>query len=334
MHHKPYTIIVPVYNRPEEMRDLLQSLAEQTEQSFELLVIEDGSSLSSESVVAEYNHLFPIQYHFKPNSGPGDSRNVGMSLAQGEWLLFFDSDCVIPKTYFSNLTGALAERPLDAFGGPDAADERFSDIQKAINYAMTSVLTTGGVRGKANALDEFQPRSFNMGMRKEVYNRVGGFSDIHPGEDPDLSYRIMQAGFRVGLIENAFVYHKRRIDFKKFAKQVYKFGVTRVILMKWYPSKTKVTYFFPALFTLGTASLLALMLLGFTAAGFPLALLAIILFFDALRSTKNPAIAVMAVGASFLQLLSYGWGFIRSYFHIKLLGRPEREVFPGFFFQR
>src|SRR6056297_3163640 len=171
-----------------------------------------------------------------------------MKRAGGDYVIFFDSDCLIPGNYLANVEKSLKKRPLDAFGGPDNAHSSFSDVQKAINYSMTSFITTGGVRGKKSKLDNFQPRSFNMGLNREVIEKVGGFSDIHPGEDPDLSYRIMDAGFKVGLIEDAYVYHKRRIDFSKFSKQVYKFGVVRVILMNWYPERTSLVYFFPAAF--------------------------------------------------------------------------------------
>ena len=331
---KKYSIIVPVYNRPDEMEDLLESLAVQTVHNFELLVVEDGSSVPCKEVCDAYAEKFPITYFFKSNSGPGDSRNFGMGKAKGEYLLFFDSDCVIPPDYFEKVEAHLQKRPLDAYGGPDSADESFTDVQKAINYAMTSIFTTGGVRGKENKLDQFQPRSFNMGVRKEVYERVGGFGDIHPGEDPDWSYRIMNAGFRVGLIPEAFVYHKRRIDFSKFIKQVYKFGVVRVILMKWFPDKTKLTYFFPTAFLLGSVGLLLLGGLVSKLFWLPFTFLKILLFVDAFRLNKSLKIAVLAVLASFIQLYAYGWGFLKSFWRIKVLRIEERKAFPGFFFKK
>lgn len=330
---KKYSVIVPVYNRPKELEELLDSLSKQSYTNFEVIIIEDGSSEPAESVVQAYSDRLELHYFFKENSGPGDSRNVGMEKAKGAYLLFFDSDCLIPPQYFDAVEKHLAERPLDAFGGPDSADPSFSNVQKAINFAMTSGLTTGGVRGKENALDNYQPRSFNMGISRAVYEKVGGYGDIHPGEDPDLSYRIREAGFSVGLIPGAFVYHKRRIDFKKFAKQVYKFGVVRPILIKWYPQYFKPTYFLPSIFLLGTIGLLVLGIFYSTLFLLPLGILALILFSSALFNTGHIGIAIMAVFASFLQLFSYGYGFLKSAIQILLLKRAERKVFPDFFFK-
>uniref|UniRef100_UPI00356B5772 glycosyltransferase n=1 Tax=Ancylomarina sp. TaxID=1970196 RepID=UPI00356B5772 len=253
-----YSVIIPIYNRPDEAKELLASLAKQTYKNFDILMIEDGSTEDCSDIVKHYSNELDIKYHFKANSGPGDSRNVGMRMATGDFLIFFDSDCIIPPQYFEEVEKHLAQTPLDAFGGPDSAHESFSKVQKAINYAMTSIITTGGIRGKKNKLDQYQPRSFNMGISQAVYKKVGGYTDVTPGEDPDLSYRIMNAGFRVGLIEDAYVFHKRRIDFSKFIKQVYKFGVMRPVLIKWYPDKFKLTYTIPALFLLGSLLLVIL----------------------------------------------------------------------------
>lgn len=339
---KKYSVIVPVYNRPQEVKELLDSLVQQTLMNFELVLVEDGSSEPCEYLLENYSSVIPIRYFFKPNTGPGDSRNFGMSKAEGEYFIFFDSDCIIPPDYFQQLTAQLAIRELDAFGGPDAAHPSFSDVQKAINYAMTSFITTGGIRGKKIQLDQFQPRSFNMGIKNEVYRKVGGFSDIHPGEDPDLSYRIMDAGYSTGLVPEAFVYHKRRIDFGKFRTQVSKFGMTRVILMKWYPSRTKAVYFLPALFTLGCialmiGSILSLFLLnGLWALLFlaPFALLTLLLWTDALIKTKSLKISFLSVAASYTQLLCYGWGFIKAYAKLVIGKKEPREAFPRLFFSK
>lgn len=328
-----YSVIVPVFNRPKEVEELLESLAQQTYKDFEVVIIEDGSTETCEEVGRRYEKDLTIRYHYKQNSGPGDSRNVGMEKGTGEYLIFFDSDCIIPPHYFENVENYLAHDELDTFGGPDNAKSTFSDVQKAINYAMTSFITTGGVRGKKSKLDQFQPRSFNMGIKKEVYKKVGGFSDIHPGEDPELSYRIMNAGFKVGLIEDAYVYHKRRIDFSKFIKQVYKFGVVRIILMKWFPDKFKLTYTFPSIFLLGSIGLVLLSLVVSVYFLAPLLLLVLILFLDALARTKNLKVTLLAVLASFIQLYSYGWGFLKSAYRVMLLKKPEREAFVNFFFK-
>lgn len=328
---KKFSVVIPVYNRPNEVLELMESLKVQTNKNFEVIFVEDGSTEKSDEVIAQFPEI-QSSYFFKKNSGPGDSRNFGMTKAKGEYILFFDSDCVIPKQYFQVLEDNLNKDSLDAFGGPDNAAKGFTNIQKAINYAMTSIFTTGGVRGKKSKMDNFQPRSFNMGIKQSVFHKVGGFSDIHPGEDPDLSYRIMDAGFKVGLIEEAYVYHKRRIDFAKFIKQVYKFGTVRPILMKWYPKRTKLVYFFPSIFLLGSVFLLLFSILVHPIFIAPLGFLTILLFVDALRQSKSLKIAILAVVASFIQLYSYAFGFVKSYINIHLLKLDERKVYSDFFF--
>jgi glycosyltransferase involved in cell wall biosynthesis len=331
---KKYSIIIPVYNRPQEVQELLESLADQSLKDFEVLIIEDGSTLPCKNIVDQYSNKIEIKYFFNENTGPGSSRNYGMERASGAYILFFDSDCVIPPDYFSKLEKSLAENPADAFGGPDSAHESFTNIQKAINYAMTSFVTTGGIRGKKNNLDNYQPRSFNMGISQRVYQTVGGFSDIHPGEDPDLSYRIMNAGFKIRLIEEAYVWHKRRIDFQKFIKQVYKFGVVRAILIKWYPDKFKPVYLLPSLFLLGTAYLVTCSILCSFQFIFPLLLLTGIIWTESLIKSKNLKIASLSVPAAFIQLLSYGYGFLKSAIRILVFKQNERNAFPSFFFKK
>ncbi|UXX80920.1 glycosyltransferase [Reichenbachiella carrageenanivorans] len=276
MSHPKYSIIIPVFNRPDEMREMLDSLQLQTTKPFEIILVEDGSDQKSDFLINEYD--LPIYYFYKSNTGPGDSRNFGMAKANGDYFLFFDSDCVLPSDYFEQLDKAISKAQPDAFGGPDAAHESFSNVQKSINYAMTSFFTTGGIRGGKKQLDKFQPRSFNMGLKKEVYEVIGGFSDIHPGEDPDLSFRIMRAGYKVSLIREAIVFHKRRIDFSKFIKQVYKFGVVRVILNQWYPDTQKLVYFLPSAFFCGVILLLAATIWLGNIVLLPLAVYAILIF--------------------------------------------------------
>ena len=329
-----YSIIIPIYNRPNEAEELLESLAKQTYKNFDILMIEDGSTEDCEAIVKTYSNELDITYHFKINSGPGDSRNVGMSMASGDYFIFFDSDCIIPPQYFEEVEKHLAETPLDAFGGPDSADSSFSKVQKAINYAMTSIITTGGIRGKKNKLDQYQARSFNMGIRREVYDKVGGYTDVTPGEDPDLSYRIMNAGFRVGLIERAYVFHKRRVDFSKFIKQVYRFGVMRAVLIKWYPDKFRLTYTFPTVFLLFSLFLIGLTFIIHPIFLSPIAFIALVLFVESLIKTRSLSISLLAVLASFIQLYSYGYGFLKSAILILLLKKEERIVFNNFFFDK
>jgi len=257
------SIIVPVFNRPDEVEELLASLAKQTfKQPFEIVIVEDGSSNPCEEVVVRYKELLDISYYFKSNTGPGDSRNYGMKLAKGTYFILFDSDCILPEDYLEKVVKAIETEYVDCFGGPDQAHPSFSSIQKAINFSMTSFLTTGGVRGGSERLDTFQPRSFNMGISKTAFEASGGFSNIHPGEDPDLSIRLWELGFKTRLVQHAFVYHKRRIDWEKFYLQVNKFGKVRPILNTWHPKYSKLTYCLPALFVIGFwMSVLALVLL-------------------------------------------------------------------------
>lgn len=331
MSNPKYSIIIPVYNRPDEMREMLDSLQRQTIKPFDVVLVEDGSEQKSDFLVDQYD--LPIYYYDKRNTGPGDSRNFGMSRAKGDYFIFFDSDCVLPDTYLEKLDQNIKVINPDAFGGPDAAHESFSSVQKAINYAMTSFFTTGGIRGGQKQLDRYQPRSFNMGIKREVYEAVGGFSDIHPGEDPDLSFRIMNEGYKVSLIREAVVYHKRRIDFIKFTKQVYKFGVVRVILNRWYPQSGKLVYFLPSLFFLGSVGLAVLAAVSSVLALLPLGLYGLLIFIDALRHNALH-VSILAIPASFIQLIGYGWGFLKSQFKLNLMGMKERLAFPSFFFDK
>lgn len=327
-----YSLIIPVYNRPDEIEELLESLTLQTYKKFEVWVIEDGSTLPCEDICAKFQNKLTIHYVFKPNSGPGPSRNYGMEIATGNYFIIFDSDCIIPPDYMKEVDSFLNKKFVECFGGPDAAHESFSNTQKSINYAMTAFLTTGGIRGGNEKLGKFQPRSFNMGISKEAFEKVGGFGKIHPGEDPDLSFRMWEAGYDTALIPNAKVYHKRRIDFKKFSTQVYKFGVVRVILNQWHPGTGKLTYWIPTLFSLGFAGWLLYSLLFFP----PAVLLNFcylgLLFFDALVKTKNTGIALGGVRAALIQFYSYGWGFLKSQWKINVLKQKPEKAFPNCFF--
>lgn len=294
-------------------------------------MIEDGSTDQCESVVKLYEQKLNIKYFFKENSGPGASRNFGMEKANGSFFIFLDSDCIVPPGYLQKVHQHLQDHPLDAFGGPDSAHHTFTPVQKAINYAMTSFLTTGGIRGGEKKLAKFQPRSFNMGISREVFENVGGFGTLHPGEDPDLSYRITEAKYQTGLIQKAFVYHKRRIDFSKFIKQVYKFGLARTILMKWHPGSFKLVYALPSICLIGLIFLLGL------SVAWPWLLLLLfaggsILFIDALIKTKNLLIAFMGVLASGIQVFGYGYGFLTGIWHLWIRQKDERIIFPGMFF--
>lgn len=317
---KRFSVIIPVYNRPDEVDELLDSLSRQTCPDFEVVIVEDGSTVPCREIVDRYVGRLDIRYIYKENEGRSIARNVGIEASSGGYLVFFDSDCVIPPQYFEVLDKALDGNPVDCYGGPDAAHDSFSDTQKAINYAMTSFWTTGGIRGGKVQLEKFVPRTFNTGFSKEVYDRVGGFREMF-SEDIDMSTRIKQAGFSIALIREAFVYHKRRVDFRKFLRQVYVFGMSRITLKLLYPGSMKLVHTLPALFVIGC---MALIVLGCTVSPWfltPIAAYIILLFTGALISTRSVKISLMAVPAAFIQLWGYGCGFIKAFTTKILLGR-------------
>lgn len=329
-----FSFIIPVYNRPEEIKELLGSmLLLNGANDFEVVVVEDGSSIPCKEVVDAYNDQLNISYYFKENSGPGDSRNYGMQKAKGDYFIILDSDCILPDNYLIEVKQSLAKGYTDCFGGPDAAHESFSAVQKAINYSMTSWLTTGGIRGKKGSVDKFQPRSFNMGLSKKAFQTTGGFGKIHPGEDPDLTLRLWNAGFETKLISQAFVYHKRRISWEKFYIQVNKFGMTRPILNLWHPESRKITYWFPSLFVFGFLVAILFWCAGYNWFLGCYALYALVLFIDALRSTRNLHLAFLSVYASGIQFLGYGLGFAKSTFLITFSKKKPEALFPNLFFK-
>jgi glycosyltransferase involved in cell wall biosynthesis len=328
-----YSVIIPVFNRPLEIQGLLESLRQQTQKNFEVVVVEDGSTEKCEHIVEKFKSDFPVRYAYRKNSGPSVSRNVGISLASGEYILFFDSDCLLPEGYFDTLNTYLIRHPLDMFGGPDTADKSFSAVQKAINYTMTAFITTGGIRGGRRQLDTFQPRSFNMGLKREVYFAVGGFSNIHPGEDPDLSYRVRKAGYNVGFIPDAYVFHKRRTTFSLFFDQVYRFGVVRVILAKWHRESLRLVYFLPTTFLLGSMLCLILGLMVSIWFLLPLLFFAILLFTGALLKEGDLIVSLLSILAGFIQLTGYGIGYLYAFIAIRIMKLDEKKVFKKLFFE-
>ena len=330
-----FSLIIPVYNRPDEIQELLESLVVQDfKDPFEVVIVEDGSTITCKHIVEVYENRFTLSYFFKKNSGPGDSRNFGMKHAKGDYFLIFDSDCIIPNNYLTAVSNALATEFIDCFGGPDQALDSFSNIQKAINFTMTSFLTTGGIRGGSEKLSRFQPRSFNMGISKKAFEASKGFGNIHPGEDPDLSIRLWKLGFQTKLIPEAFVYHKRRIDWSKFYTQVNKFGKARPILNSWYPEHAKLTFIFPTLFILGLDIALIAALFGIY---FPILVYVgyfITLFFTSLFSNKSLKIASLSLVAVCIQFYGYGIGFLQSFVLIQVFKKDPIVVFPELFFKK
>lgn len=330
-----FSFIIPVYNRPDEIEELLKSLTEQNyREDFEVVVVEDGSTIPCEHIVNAYRGKLFLSYYNKPNSGPGDSRNYGMRKAIGQYFIILDSDCILPENYVTSVAENLERNYVDCFGGPDNALDSFSDIQKAINFTMTSFLTTGGVRGGSEKIGKFQPRSFNMGLSKKAFEASGGFGNIHPGEDPDLSIRLWEMGFQTKLFKDSYVYHKRRIDWSKFYKQVNKFGKARPILDSWYPKYRKITFWFPSLFCLGF-----LVALGLYAFGIPVlfqfyVLYIAILFLSGIIENASLKIGFLSVIAFFIQFYGYGMGYFKSFFKVILLKQQPEKAFPELFFKK
>ena len=309
-----YSIITPVFNRPDEIKELLESLAKQTFKDFEVLIIEDGSTEKCEEICQEFAQKLNINYFFKPNSGQGFSRNYGFEHAKGEYFVQLDSDAIIPENYFEIVDNSLIINYLDAYGGPDAANENFTDIQKAVNYAMTSVFTTGGIRGsKKNLGGQFHPRSFNFGLSRKVWEKVGGYKITRMGEDIEFSIRIIKAGFKVGLISEAFIYHKRRTNFLQFFKQLHFFGRARINISRFYPSELKLVHYFPILFTLGVLSVPFQYFIYkplFIFSICVLLLYILLIFVDSSMKNKSIKIGFLSIFACFSQLFGYGVGFV------------------------
>ena len=326
------SIIIAIYNRKDELFELLSSLSHHTDKVFEIIIVDDGSQIDLVPTINLFREHLDIHFFRKENSGPGLSRNYGARRAKNNWLVFVDSDVIVEKDYIENIKKNIIEKPTDAFGGADKAHKGFNLLQKAISYSMTSVFTTGGIRGSKKSVTKFQPRSFNMGVNKEIFLKIGGFADMRIGEDPDLSMTLWEKGYKTKFYDNIAVYHKRRTDLGKFSKQVYQFGVARPILNQRHPDYTKITFWFPTVFLVGY-------IIGFIhyfvwAFGLVLmcyGLYTFVIFLHALYKTKNVSIAAMAVISTYVQMFSYGWGFLESWFKLNILKQTPKEAFPKHF---
>ena len=350
-----YSIIVPVFNRPDEVDELLESLTRQTVKDFEVVIVEDGSQNTCKDVCERYNDMMDIHYYYKENSGPGQSRNYGAEKASGEYLLILDSDVVLPENYLKAVNDELSRKPADAFGGPDKAHSSFTDTQKAISYSMTSFFTTGGIRGGKKKMDKFYPRSFNMGIRRDVYIKLNGFSNMRFGEDIDFSIRIFKAGYRCRLFPEAWVWHKRRTDFHKFWRQVYNSGIARINLYKKYPESLKLVHLLPMVFTIGVIGTALMLFLGFlphmigTKHYFPvlgtlataigclgavcILVYTIALCIDSTRKNHSLKIGILSIRAAFTQLMGYGCGFISAWWKRCVLGHSEFSAYNKTFYK-
>ena len=336
-----YSIIVPVFNRTDEIDELLESLTHQTFNDFEVIIVEDGSQKPCKEVCDKYTDKLNLKYFMKENSGPGQSRNYGAERSEGEYLLILDSDVVLPENYLYAIEEELHRDKADAFGGPDRAHNSFTDTQKAISYSMTSFFTTGGIRGGKKKMDKFYPRSFNMGIRREVYNKLGGFSKMRFGEDIDFSIRIFKAGCKCRLFPGAWVYHKRRTDFRKFWRQVYNSGIARINLYKKYPESLKLVHLLPMVFTVGVGICCILAMTGviikaplLTALGLlPLLLYSLLIFTDSSIQNKSTKIGILSIRAAFTQLTGYGCGFIEAWWKRCVQGKDEFSAYQKNFYK-
>ena len=357
-----YSIIVPVFNRPDEVDELLESLCQQTLKDFEVIIVEDGSKNPCKDVCDKYASILDLHYYYKDNSGPGQSRNYGAERASGEWLIVLDSDVVLPEGYLQAVENSVhcSARPKDAcnvqrsmfnvqcFGGPDAAHPSFTPVQKAISYSMTSFFTTGGIRGGKAKLDKFFPRSYNMGILRDVYQQLGGFSKMRFGEDIDFSYRIVEAGYQTRLIPEAWVWHKRRTDFRKFFRQVYNSGIARINLMKRHPGTLKLVHLLPTVFTVGVIGLVLISAVGRAlmhyvdrdqfywmcfAPWIPIILYSVIIFIDSTIKNRSPYVGLLSIPAAFTQLMGYGLGFIESWWKRCVLKQDEFTAFEKNFYK-
>ena len=335
-----YSIVVPVFNRPDEVDELLESLCSQTMKDFEVIIVEDGSKKSCKDVCDKYASILDLHYYLKENSGPGQSRNYGAERAKGDYVLILDSDVVLPEGFLQAVEEELQGELAIAWGGPDAAHPSFTPVQKAISYSMTSFFTTGGIRGGKAKLDKFYPRSFNMGIQRDVYLELGGFSKMRFGEDIDFSYRIVEAGYKPRLFPEAWVWHKRRTDFRKFFRQVYNSGIARINLEKRHPGTLKLVHLLPMVFTVGVLSLIVCWLLALCCCPcvswlflLPIILYSLVIFIDSSLKNKSPWVGLLSIPAAFVQLMGYGLGFIESWWKRCVLKQDEFTAFEKNFYK-
>ena len=332
-----FSFIIPIHNRPDELRDLLKSFLHQSdnEVSYEIIIVDDGSTINLESVIETYTNLLPIRYIKKENTGPGHSRNKGMELAKGEYFIILDSDVILPHGYLRELNLLKKEKQLlAAGGGPDMARKDFSPFIRAVDLAMTSFMTTGGIRGNKKKLSRFVPRSFNMIIRRDVFENTGGFGNMHPGEDPDWIYRLWKKDYPTGFYPRLNVYHKRRSDWKSFFKQVKKFGVARAILNYYYPEYASPVYYFPLLYMIGLVFAILLGINGYYFLLYIYMIYELLIMIEFLWRSKNIYLTLLAWWVFHIQIFAYAYGFIQGLWKIKILKQSPQKAFPGMFFQK
>jgi len=326
------SVIISVYNRKNELFELLKSLSNQTCGDFEVIVVDDGSTLDIKSTINIFRENLNISYFYKDNTGAGTSRNFGADKAVGDWLIFLDSDVITPKNYIENVYKNIVKFPCDAFGGADKAHSEFNVLQKAISYSMTSMITTGGIRGNRRAINKFQPRSFNMGVKKDVFLDVGGFSDMRIGEDPDFSMTLWEKGYKTAFYEDIVVFHKRRSRLSKFSKQVYNFGIARPILNQRHSKYTKPSFWFPSIFLIGYfISIIHYFLENNNLLLIFYGIYTFIVFVHSSIINKSLSVGSLSVITTYVQMFSYGYGFLESWIKLNIFKKDSHKAFPNHF---
>jgi glycosyltransferase involved in cell wall biosynthesis len=329
------SFIIPVFNRPNEIKELLESFTKlSSEKDFEIVIIEDGSTDDCQGIIKDFDNQLSISYYKKGNTGPGDSRNYGMKKAKGKYFIILDSDCLLPEDYMQHVIKNLNNNYVDCFGGVDGSHESFSDYQKAVSFSMTSFLTTGGIRGGKYKKKLFQPRSFNMGISKDAFLKSNGFGNIHPGEDPDLSIRLNQLGFKTALYADVLVYHKRRITISSFFKQVYKFGLVRPILNHWHPKSSRLVYYFPTFALIYLIFSIIELIKGNYTPLFIIFIYMILILISSTYSNRSFKIGLLSIITSAIQILGYGYGYLKSSIILIFNKKNIEKVFPEVFFSK
>lgn len=317
------SLIIPVYNRPEEIQELLASLSAQKNKDFEVIIVEDGLQKPCKEVVAKFETQISIQYLVQLGTGVSYRRNYGSSQAKGDFFVYLDSDVIVPPNYTEVLHQKIKDAQIEVFGGPDAGLNDFPPSILAINYAMTSFFTTGGIRGGRKKIGKYYPRSFNMGVSKRVFEDVGGFPQITPpGEDLMFSFEIIRKGYSPVLISEAHVYHKRKANFRKFWRQMKSFGFVRYPVSLLYPRTFSPLLLLPSLFFLGCLGLLGLSFVCvYTLSLF--FVYALLIWVDATLKNKSAYIGLLSIVAAYIQLLAYGYGFLKSFTYALCIGKKQ-----------
>jgi len=319
-----FSIIIPSFNRVDEITALLVSMEELRfpRSQFELIIADDGSTDETLHFIKSYSSASGLNLILvsQSNQGPGAARNLGVAAASGDFFIFIDSDVTVPGHWLEEISKQLQLEGGQAFGGPDTYRDDFPALLKAINHSMNSFLTTGGLRGKkGKSLARYYPRSFNMGLSRALWEKTGGFSKLRHGQDIEFSHRLHQAGAKILFIPKAFVFHKRRTSLKKFFKQVFNWGVARINLYKMNPSMLEPLHALPAVASAGYL-LLSLMAffhpvlkqiwLVFSAFGL---LLLLFSSAQALRQYRSIAVALYVPLVIPIQIFGYGIGFIYNF---------------------